>query len=94
MKILTFTEEILSGKLNFLCSVVVMLKKQLFADVFQKRLRCSLKEILLKACNFIKSRLQHRSFPRNISKLLKTPFSQNTSGLLHLILLSWGNLLI
>ena len=27
----------------------------------------------LKACNFIKKRLQHRSFPVNIAKLLRTP---------------------
>ena len=31
-------------------------------------------------CSFIKKRLQHRSFPMNIAKFLKTTFSQNTSG--------------
>ena len=44
--------------------------------------RCSSKKMFLslKACNFIKKRLQHRCFPVNIAKLLRTPFSQNTSG--------------
>ena len=28
----------------------------------------------LKACNFIKKKLQHRSFPMNIAKLLRTAF--------------------
>ena len=33
-----------------------------------------------KACNFIKQRLWHRSFPVNFAKVLRTPFLQNTSG--------------
>ena len=32
--------------------------------------------------NFIKKRLWHTCFPVNLAKLLKTPFLQNTSGLL------------
>ena len=54
-------------------------RKQPFADVLQNR--CSLKlrsihrETLgkhLKACNFTKKRLQHRGFPVNIVKILRT----------------------
>ena len=33
----------------------------------------------LKACNFIKKRLQHRCFPVKFKKILRTPFLQNTS---------------
>ena len=33
----------------------------------------------LKACNFIKNELQHKCFPVNFRKFLKTPL-QNTSG--------------
>ena len=34
----------------------------------------------LKAWNSIKKRLQHRCFPVNTAKFLRTPFLQNTSG--------------
>ena len=34
----------------------------------------------LKACNFIKKRVQHRCFPFKFEKFLRTPFSQNTHG--------------
>ena len=34
----------------------------------------------LKACNFINKKLEHRCFPVNIAKFLRTLFSQNTSG--------------
>ena len=34
----------------------------------------------LQVCNFIKQRLQHRCFPGNFSKLLRTYILQNTSG--------------
>ena len=34
----------------------------------------------LKACNFIKKRLQHKCFPVNIAKFLRSAFSQNTPG--------------
>ena len=34
----------------------------------------------VKTCSFIKKILQHRCFPVNIAKLLRTPFLQNTSG--------------
>ena len=34
----------------------------------------------LKACNFMKKRLQYRCFPVNIAKFLRTHFLQNTSG--------------
>ena len=32
----------------------------------------------LQACNFIKNRLQHRCFPVNIAKFLRTPFFNRT----------------
>ena len=38
------------------------------------------KVVDLKSWNFIKRRLQHRSFPVNIAKFFRTAFSQNTSG--------------
>ena len=34
----------------------------------------------LQACNFIKKRHQQRYFPVNFAKILRTPFSQITSG--------------
>ena len=34
----------------------------------------------LQAYNFIKERLQHRCFPVNIAKFLRTAFLWNTSG--------------
>ena len=33
----------------------------------------------LKACNFIKKRLQHKGFPMNFRKFTKTPILENTS---------------
>ena len=38
-----------------------------------------------KACNFIKKRLWHRYVRVNFAKFLRTSFSQNTSGRLHLL---------
>ena len=32
---------------------------------------------MLQACSFIKNRLQHRCFPLNIAKFLRTPISKN-----------------
>ena len=40
--------------------------------------------LLLKK-SILKKRLQHRSFPVNIAKFLRTPFLQNTSGWLFLL---------
>ena len=34
----------------------------------------------VKACNFIKKRLQRKCFPVNIAKFLRTAFLQNTFG--------------
>ena len=34
----------------------------------------------LRACNFIKKRLQHKCFPVNFAKFLRTSCLQNTSG--------------
>ena len=39
----------------------------------------------LQACNFIRERLQHRCFPVNIAKYLRTVFLWNTSGSCFLI---------
>ena len=36
--------------------------------------------LLLQVCNFIKMELQHRFFPVNFAKLLRTTFLQNTFG--------------
>ena len=40
----------------------------------------SLLESDLKASNFIKKKLQHRCFPVNMAKFLRTAFLWNTSG--------------
>ena len=63
------------------------IQKQSFADIFRNVHRktsvlesfCS-KYGELKACNFIKKRLQHRCFPVKFAKFLRTPFLQNISG--------------
>ena len=60
--------------------------------------RCSIKKAVLKnfakftgkqlkACNFIKKRLQHRCFPVNIAKFLRTPILKNICKPLLLIFL-------
>ena len=75
------TEKTITGPLNFnlishllsasYCVIIsnnlplINKQKQSLADVLQK---------CLKACNFIKTRLQHRCFPVNISKFLRTAF--------------------
>ena len=48
-----------------------------FAIFTEKHLCCSLFLICLKACNFIKKTLQHRCFPMNIAKFLRTPILRN-----------------
>ena len=58
-----------------------------FANFTGKHRRWSLFLNNLQAsCNFVKKRLQHRSFPVNFAKFPKTPFLQNTSGWLLLVL--------
>ena len=51
----------------------------------------------LQACNFIKSRIQHRCFPLNMVKVLRTPILKNScsvsSCFCMTLLLSSGNLL-
>ena len=44
-----------------------------------------------KACNFIKKRLCHRYVRVNFAKFLRTSFSQNTSGRLHLLRVNRGS---
>ena len=55
-----------------------------FATFVGKHLCWSLFLIKLQACNFIKKRLQHRDFPVNIAKFLRTPFLQNICQRPHL----------
>ena len=43
---------------------------------FSREGRCSVKKGL-QTCNFIKKGLQHRYFPVNITKFLRTPFWKN-----------------
>ena len=50
-----------------------VVQKQSLADVLQNRYQ---------ACNFIKKRLQHRSFSMKFTKSLRTPFLQNNSTLM------------
>ena len=64
------------------------LQKQSFVDVLQNRSSCKFRtfhrktpvleffliKLQVKACNFIKRRLQHRCFPAKFSKFLRTPF--------------------
>ena len=51
-----------------------------FANFTGKHRRWSLFLNNLQAsCNFVKKRLQHRTFPVNFAKFPKTPFLQNTS---------------
>ena len=51
------------------------MKSQLFRS---SRLQMFFKiGVFKKACNIIKQRLQHRCFPVNIAKILRTPFLKN-----------------
>ena len=58
------------------CSVKKGVLKS-FPNFIGKHLWCSLYLIKLPACNFIKKRLQHKCFPVNFGKLLKTPVLKN-----------------
>ena len=60
-----------------------------FAKFTGKHLCQGLFMSVAKACNFIKQRLWHRSFPVNFAKVLRTPFLQNTSRQLLLCRLNW-----
>ena len=53
------------------------------AAELSSRQRCSIKKGLWPA-TLLKKRLWHRCLPENFVKFLRTPFSQNTSGQLHL----------
>ena len=65
-------------------------RKQLFANVLQNscsqkfrnihRKTLVLESLFDKETFVIKKKLQHRCFPVNITKFLRTPFSQNISG--------------
>ena len=70
-------------------------KKKLCDSCFPVNLRSSNHNLtkltgkyLCQARNFIKKRLQHRCFPVDFVKFLRTPFLQNTSGRLPLLILS------
>ena len=43
----------------------------------------------LKTCDFIKKRLQHRTFPKNIAQFLRTPILKSISKRLLLVFLEW-----
>ena len=60
----------------------LVIQKQSFADVLENTcsLQCSQKNKHLCWSNFIKKRLQHRCFPVEYPKFLRTLFLQNTSG--------------
>ena len=53
----------------------VCFQKQL-SEVFYENC-CWSEAVVLKACNFIKKRLQHRCFQVNIAKFLRTPIFKN-----------------
>ena len=48
----------------------------------------------LKACNFIKKRLQYRCLPVNIAKLLKTAFVYRTSPVAASVNLNLTNIIV
>ena len=49
-------------------------------DVLKSLLNFTEKLQLLKDCNFIKKKLQHKRFPVNITKFLRTPFFTEQLG--------------
>ena len=52
------------------------IKKETLAQVFS----CKFYEIFKNTATLLKKRLWHRFFPVNFTKILRTPFLQNTSG--------------
>ena len=78
------------------CQTSIMDLLQPFADVLRKFcnihwkipvLESLFNKAGLKDSNFIQKRLQHRDFPGNIAKLLRTSFSHSSSGRLLLVIL-------
>ena len=82
-------------------SILLKLKKQPFVDVLQNRCSQKFRKFHrktpvleslfnkaagLKACNFIKKRLEHRCFPVKFAKFLRTTFLQNTSPMPSILL--------
>ena len=65
-------EEGAEYKVKRILSGVIVVQKQLLADILQSRCQ---------ACNLIKRRLQHKCFPTKFAKFLRAPFLQNTSTL-------------
>ena len=63
-------------KIGVFKNFTIFTEKRLCWNLFLIKL-CQVAD--LKACNLIKKRLQHRCFPLNIDKFLKTAFLQNTS---------------
>ena len=90
-----------NGLMFFNDLVTVNLYKQPFADVLHGVIKivCNIprktpvleslfnKVAGLKACNFIKKRFQHRRFPTNIAKFLRSSFLKINTGQLLLNLL-------
>ena len=51
-----------------------------FSQISRERICVGVSFECLKACNFIKYRLQHRCFPMKFANFLRRPFLQNNSG--------------
>ena len=69
------------GRFYFLIKLQAI--QTFFPEIFWKFsgqlfFRTSLKRSSMKACNFIKKRLQHRYFSVNVDKLLRTPILENS----------------
>ena len=76
----TFTEEILNGKLHFLCSSCCSKSKDKHNSKQQQTetvgWRCSIKRVFLRFShyNFIKKRFRHECFPVNVATFLRIFF--------------------
>ena len=57
--------------------------------MFLEILQITWKHLCLRPATLFKKRLWHRCFPLNFAKFLRTPFLQNTSGRLLLIIPDW-----
>ena len=63
----------------------------MFREILQNSQKntCAKASFLIKLQTSIKKRLWHRCFPGNFTKFLRTPFLQNTSGWLFLMLVAF-----